>query len=151
MIGEQAVAGPERNPTKSAALSAQHPPRLIPPAAKRDLERFTFVIQADRCGRVSVTEFDCHATQTEIAQALCDSNLPDCPVIHILEGHIGDMLRDVTEDIAREIGRMAERAAQDHWVIQNCAAQLLHRFDLFDACEHRLTIEYLNQPLMDIR
>ncbi|OJY02198.1 MAG: hypothetical protein BGP04_12860 [Rhizobiales bacterium 62-17] len=61
------------------------------------------------------------------------------------------MLRDVTEDIAREIGRMAERAAQDHWVIQNCAAQLLHRFDLFDACEHRLTIEYLNQPLMDIR
>ncbi|HEV2570273.1 hypothetical protein [Methylocella sp. CPCC 101449] len=144
------MAGPKGKPIKSAALSTRHPPPPIPSAPKRDLERFTFVIQADRRGCVSVTEFDCHATQAEIAQALCDSNLPDCPVLHILEGHIGDMLRDVTEDVAREIGRMAERAAQDHWTIQTCAAQLLRRFDLFDACEHHLMIEYLNQPLMDI-
>lgn len=117
---------------------------------RRDCERFAFVIQADRCGQVSVTEFDCHASQSEIAHALCDSNLPDCTVLQVLEGHVGDMLRDVTEDIAREIALIAERAAQDRWTIQSCAAQLLQRFELFDACEHRASLIYLAQPVENI-
>ncbi|MDH7794072.1 hypothetical protein QBC99_000135 [Beijerinckia sp. GAS462] len=134
----------ERDAAEPLALDATMSAPTLP---KRDLERFIFVIQADRLGHISVTEFDCHATQAEIAQALCDSDLPDCPVLHVLEGHIGDLLRDVTEDVAREIERMAERAVKDRWRIQNCAAQLLRRFDLFDLNEHHDTIEYLNEPL----
>lgn len=104
-------------------------------APARDMQRWVTVYQYDKAGNLSATEFDAHATDAELAQALCDSNLPDCQVAFITAGLIGEKLEDITEDVAREIENVAERAKLDRWPIQNCAAALLDRFGFFNALE----------------
>ena len=99
--------------------------------APADFQRYAFVVQRDHRGRASATEWDAHASQADIARALCDNDLPDCPVIRIIECDLSEgWSRDVTEDIARLIAGVRDEAARDGWDVRACAHDLMARFDL---------------------
>ena len=96
-----------------------------------DYERHAFVVQRDHSGLATATEWNAHASQADIARALCDNDLPDCPVIRIVECNPSEgWARDVTEDVARLIPAICNDAHRDGWRIRACARALLMRFDL---------------------
>lgn len=98
-----------------------------------DYDRHAFVVQRDHRGHATATEWDAHASQADIARALCDNDLPDCPVIRIVECNPSEgWARDVTEDVARLIPAICNDARRDGWRIRSCARALLIRFDLED-------------------
>jgi hypothetical protein len=96
-----------------------------------DFERHAFVVQRDHRGLATATEWNAHASQADIARALCDNDLPDCAVIRIVECNPSEgWARDVTEDVARLIPAICDDARRDGWRIRACARALLLRFDL---------------------
>jgi hypothetical protein len=96
-----------------------------------DFERHAFVVQRDHRGLATATEWNAHASQADIARALCDNDLPDCAVIRIVECNPSEgWARDVTEDVARLIPAICNDALRDGWRIRACARALLLRFDL---------------------
>jgi len=96
-----------------------------------DFERYAFVVQRDHRGLAAATEWNAHASQADIARALCDNDLPDCAVIRIVECNPSEgWSRDVTEDVARLIPAICDEAGREGWRIRACARALLLRFDL---------------------
>lgn len=95
----------------------------------RDSERFIFVVQR-AYGQETATEWDLRATHEEVARALCDSNLPDFPVVRIIECVPSERSsRDVTEDVALLIPAISEEAERE-WgrPIRACAVDLMKRY-----------------------
>jgi hypothetical protein len=100
---------------------------------KIDFERFVAVVQTGHDGWPRTTEWDAHASQAEIAQALCDNDLPDCDVIRIVEFIPSEAKsKDVTEDVARLIPAISETAKREGWTIRSCARDLMERYGIDD-------------------
>ncbi len=94
-----------------------------------DYQRFAFVIQTDHKGMPSTTEWNAHASLAEIAQALCDNDLPDCPVVSIIECSPSEgWSRDVTEDVARLIPAICDEAEREGWNVRPYALELMGRY-----------------------
>jgi len=111
-----------------------------------DHERHAFVVQRDHRGFATATEWNAHASQADIARALCDNDLPDCSVIRIVECNPSEgWARDVTEDVARLIPAICNDARRDGWRIRACARALLMRFDLDEeeACDDQAELMQL--------
>jgi hypothetical protein len=95
-----------------------------------DGERFVTVYHRDRYGVVPAT-FDPHSSLEQVARALCDNEIADCPVVRILESWPDEgKCRDVTEDVARLIPAIVEEAERE-WrkgSVQSCALDLMSRY-----------------------
>jgi len=95
-----------------------------------DFQRFITVFHADRSGTAPAT-FNPHATLAEVAHALADNEIADCPVVCILESVPSEgTCRDVTEDIARLIPAVIEEASRDGWEVRACAIDLMERYGI---------------------
>lgn len=106
-----------------------------------DFQRFITVIMSVD-GLPTVIEFDAHASQAEIAQALCDNDLPDCPVISIIECVPSEgSSRDVTEDVARLIPAISEEFYREGERIRSCARDLMERFGLDDPANGHFNLD----------
>lgn len=108
-----------------------------------DGERRTVVFQIDPYTNTETTsEFKAHATQAEIARALCDNDgLGDFHVVSIVEIWIKDgKCNIVTEDVAKLIPAISEEAYRDGWRIRSCARDLMERFGINDPANGDLNL-----------
>jgi hypothetical protein len=108
-----------------------------------DHQRRTVVFQLDHAKVETTTEWKAHATQAEIAKALCDNNLPDYHVVGIVEFWIADgKCVDVTEDVAKLIPAIARAAYRDdRRFVRSCARDLMERFGLADPANEQFRLE----------
>lgn len=116
------------------------------PSPRPTPHRLLVVIQSDG-PEIYVAETTAGLTNAELALAIASGDgFADHAILEIREITLGELpAANITEDIARELVKVAEDAADNGWCMSNCAPGLLRRFGLYDAVEDRETAEYLNQ------